>query len=114
AEPFERERLREVDAQLPMLVRRLRRLHDCVLALDSAVVVFILDMFVIAGAAATGQTAIATLALTVFLAGNTAVLAGSVLGLSEVMAAQHAVEYEVERVLALTDDKASPHRHERS
>lgn len=102
ANPFDDERLGEIDAQLPTLVRRLRWLHDAVLALYLAVVVFVVSMFAIGLAAATGSGGLATASLLVFLGATLIMLAGVVLVVTEVMHAQRAIEYEVGRVAALT------------
>ncbi|MBU6423273.1 MAG: DUF2721 domain-containing protein [Chloroflexota bacterium] len=101
-DPFGRERLAEIDAQMPLLTGHLRRLHNAVLALYVSVVAFVASMFAIGVAAATGSSLLATLALAIFLVGTAVVLVAMALAVVELRAAQAAVEYEVRRVAALS------------
>jgi hypothetical protein len=94
-----RERLNEIDAQLPKLLRRHKMIRNSVLLIYVAVLIFIADMFVIA--AATMAETLAALALAVFLGGMGALLVGVLLMAMEIRISHRAVEYEVLRVLAL-------------
>ena len=93
-----RERLREIDIQLPQLLHRHRTLRNAALVLYSAVLVFVLCMFGIALAAATDSAWAATSALVIFLAGTTGL--GIAIGLVtlEIRNSDRAIRYEVERV----------------
>src|SRR5262245_59842342 len=95
------ERIAVIDRQAPDLLRRHRRVHDAVLTLFAAMIVFVATMFVIALAAAADSSALATVALLLFLAGTAVVLAGVVVASLEVGASHRALQYEVERALSL-------------
>jgi hypothetical protein len=96
-----RERLQEIDAQVPELVRHHRLLHDGVLAVYAAILVFVLDMFVIAIAAMSGAAWLATAALLTFLGGTGVLLIGVLLTALEVRTSHRAVQFEAERVSRL-------------
>jgi hypothetical protein len=98
---FSDERLREIDHQLPDLLRRHKRTHDAVLAVYSATIVFIADMFVIALAAALSAAWAATAALIAFLCGTAVLFSGVVLTALEVRTSHLAVAFEVRRVTQL-------------
>ncbi len=104
---FEEERLGEIDAQLPLLVRRHGRLHDAVLSLYVCVVVFVASMFAIGLAAAIDSAPLASVALATFLAATAILLLGLVLAVTEVVSAQRAIEYEVGRVSSLKKPRSS-------
>jgi hypothetical protein len=95
------ERIAVIDRQAPDLLRRHRRVHDAVLTLFAAMIVFVATMFVIALAAAADSPALATVALLLFLAGTAVVLAGVVVASLEVGASHRALQFEVERALSL-------------
>jgi hypothetical protein len=92
------ERLEEIDHQVPDLLRRHRRVHDAVLAVYSAILVFVVSMFVIAGAAAVDADWTATAALLVFLGGVGALLVGVLFIVVEVRTSHRALQYEVGRI----------------
>jgi hypothetical protein len=96
-----RERLVEIDTQVPALLRRHRKVRDSVLVVYAAIVVFVVSMFVIALAAAFGSTPIAIAALIVFLAATTLLLVGAVISVLEVRISHEAMHYEMHRVLEL-------------
>jgi len=95
------ERLEEIDAQVPDLLRRHKLVHDAVLANYSAVLLFVVSMFVIALAVASGSAWLATAVLILFLLGTAVLLLGIALTALEVRNSHHAIQYEVKRVLAL-------------
>lgn len=101
ADSFKRERLGEIDAQLPSLLRRHETIHRAVLTVYAAIAVFVVSMFVIAGATIFRSSGLATTALIVFLAGTATLLAGIVLTASQVRISNQAVQYEVRRVMHL-------------
>ncbi len=98
---FAMERLAEIDHQLPALLRRHRLQRDAVLSIYSAAGVFIVDMFLIALAAAVDTRWTSTLALCAFLAGTAAMLAGLLQTVREVRHSHEAVEYDARRAAAL-------------
>ena len=95
------ERLREIDAQMPRLLRRHQLVHNAVLTLYCAVLVFVLTMFIIAVAAAQHSSGMATLALVVFLIGIATVLVGVAVMAVEIRRSNDALQYETQRVLEL-------------
>ena len=95
------ERLREIDYQVPDLLRRHRLVQDSVLSAYCAVMVFIASMFVIALAAATNSPWVATAALLIFLAGTGVLFLGILLTAIEVRNSHRSVRYEVNRVTDL-------------
>lgn len=98
---FKEERLREIDMQLPGLLRRHELIHHGALATYMAILLFVLSMFVIALAASSSSAALATTALVVFLLGTAALLLGVLLIGLEIRISNQAVRYEVERVIRL-------------
>ncbi len=99
--PLRTERLRLVDAQLPRLLHHHRRIHDALLAFYVAEGIFIASMFVIAAAAFTVSTDLATDALGVFLLGAGVVLVGVLLTALEVRASHAVLDDEVRGMLKL-------------
>ena len=100
-DPFVAERIGEIDAQIPDLLRRHKLIHNSVLTVYCAVLVFVASMFVIAVAAAFSSSAAATAVLVLFLLGTAVFLFGILLTALEVRTSQRAVVYEVERVMSL-------------
>jgi hypothetical protein len=92
------ERLRELDRQIPELLRRHQLIHNGLLAVYGALAIFVATMLTIALGAVTNAPAIATLALIVFLAGTGALLLGAVLMGITIRSSQDAVDFEVRRV----------------
>ena len=95
------ERLSEIDAQVPHLLRHHKRLHDAVLAVYCAILVFVASMFVIAVAAMGTAAWLASAALVTFLAGTGVLLLGVLLTALEVRTSHVAVHFEVKRVMEL-------------
>jgi hypothetical protein len=98
ANKLDLERLEEIDHQIPDLLRRHRQVHDAVLAVYCAILLFVASMFVIAYAAAVNADWAATAAMLVFLAGVGALLAGVVFVAVEVRISHRALQYEVGRI----------------
>jgi hypothetical protein len=98
---YSAERLRELDRQIPSLLRRHQLTHNALLAVYGALAIFVATMLVIALGAVTNSPAIANLALIVFLTGTGAVLLGAVLMGMSIRTSQDAVDFEVRRVLEL-------------
>jgi hypothetical protein len=105
---YRRERLLEIDRQAPELLRRHKRMHDCVLAIYWAIFFFGLDMATIGLAVGTGSTLVANLALVVFFAGLLALLASIYRMAGEIRTSQQAIDYEVQRVLTLSPSEPEP------
>jgi len=100
-EALARERLTEIDHQLPMLIGRHRQVHHSILLAETAVAILVVSMFVI-GAAALGHSSVTgTVALFVFLTGTAAVMGSAVFMALEVRNSHRAVSYEGMRVIDL-------------
>src|SRR5260370_30460077 len=99
--PAGRERLTQIDAQLPMLLRRHRLLHNGVLLIYAGVAVLVLSVIAI-GVAVTGSSGAAgTSALALVLAGTVMLLGGLVFAARSIMISMNAIDYEVRRTLSL-------------
>jgi hypothetical protein len=96
-----RERLVEIDHEVPLLVARHRKVHHAVLLAHTAVVILVVSMFVIAAAALTDSPATGTVALFVFLTGCAALMVGAAFMAVEIRTSQVAVVYEASRVADL-------------
>jgi hypothetical protein len=96
-----RERLTQIDTQLPMLLRRHRLIRDAVLLIFAAVAVLVLSVIVIAVAVTNGSGAAGTVALVLVLAGTVTLLGGLVLAARSIMISAEAIDYEVQRSLSL-------------
>lgn len=95
------ERLGEIDAQLPLLLRRHELARNAALALYSAIIILIVSMFTIALAVLQTGAALRNVALITFLLGTASALVGIVLMAHELRISHDAVRYEVRRVLDL-------------
>jgi hypothetical protein len=93
------ERVGEIDAQIPGLLRRHRLIRDSLVLIYVAVVIFVLSMLAIATAAALHPPLFAALALGLFLLATAALLAGVILTTADVWLSHVALHYEVNRVL---------------
>lgn len=101
ADALRAERLTEIDTQVPLLLYRHQLIHNAVLTIYGAVVLFVASMFTILAATVLHSTSVATAALGVFLAGMVVLLVSIVLIAIEVRLSNKAVAYEVERVMKL-------------
>lgn len=104
ADPFTVERMKEIDVQVPQLLRRHRYIRHAVLAIYGAVAVFVTSMFLLALAAYTGAPFCSGLALALFLAGTAVLLLGVLFAGLEIALSQGALAYEVEQVSHLVDE----------
>ena len=105
--PTRGERLAEIDHQLPGLLHRHELVRNAILTVYGAVVVFVLSMFVIAGAALSSSGFLATTALLVFLAGTAVLLVGLVYFALDIRSSHEALRYETLRIAALQPEDAS-------
>ncbi len=96
-----RERLTQIDAQLPMLLRRHRLIHNAVLLIYAAVAVLVLSVIVIAVAVTNRSGAAGTVALVLVLAGTVTLLGGLLLAARSIIISAKAIDYEVQRSLSL-------------
>lgn len=104
ADDFSRlERINELEAQIPDLLRRHKLGHDAVLDACYAIAVFVVSMFVIATAVVANSAWIATAALLLFLAGTGMLLLAVLMTSREVRSSHLTVEYEVRRVSKLSN-----------
>jgi hypothetical protein len=101
SDAFKSERLSEIDAQLPGLLRRHELVHRSVLAVYVAILIFVVSMLAIAVARVPNSATLATVALAIFILGTVALLAGVALIAVEVRMSNAAVRYEVVRVMHL-------------
>ncbi len=102
-DPLTVERLEQFKTQVPDLVARLRMMRDAVLALYAAIIVFVLDMFVIALSAVTNFDWVASAVLVIFLIGIALLLLSIALTAREIRWSHRAVAYEAQRGLELQD-----------
>jgi len=99
--PAGRERLTQIDTQLPMLLRRHRLLHNAVLVIYTGVAVLVLSVIAI-GVAVTGRSGAAgTAALALVLAGTVMLLGGLLFAARSIIISMDAIDYEVRRALSL-------------
>ncbi len=99
--PASRERLTQIDTQLPMLLRRHRLLHNAVLAIYAGVAVLVLSVIAIAVAVTGSSAAAGTTALALVLAGTMMLLGGLLFAARSIMISMNAIDYEVRRTLSL-------------
>jgi hypothetical protein len=99
--PLAGERLSQIDAQIPILLRHHKLAHDSILAVYLASAVFIGDMFIIALGAAMYADWIGAVVLIVFLIGVALLLYGLLLTALEVRTSHRALHYEIERIMRL-------------
>jgi hypothetical protein len=96
-----RERLTQIDMQLPMLLRRHRLRHNSVLLIYAGVAVLVLSVIAI-GVAVTGSSSAAgTAALVLVLAGTVTLLGGLLFAARSIVISMDAIDYEVRRALTL-------------
>ena len=100
-EALARERLIEIDHEVPMLIDRHLQVRHAILLANTAVAILVVSMFVIAAAALGHSAATGTVALFVFLAGTAAVMGSAVFMALEVRNSHRAVSYEGMRVIDL-------------
>jgi hypothetical protein len=96
-----RERLTQIDTQLPMLLRRHRLLHDAVLLVYAGVAVLVMSVIAIAVALTNRSGAAGTTALVLVLAGTVTLLGGLLFAARSIMISTDAIDYEVSRALSV-------------
>jgi hypothetical protein len=99
--PGGRERLTQIDKQLPMLLRRHRLLHDAVLLIYAGVAVLVLSVISIGIAVTASSGAAGTVALALVLAGSVVLLSGLLFAARSIVISADAIDYEVQRTLSL-------------
>jgi Protein of unknown function (DUF2721) len=104
ADRFSRERLVEIDHQVPDLLRRHRLMRNAVVAIDSAIAVFVASMLAIAIETVSGSIAVGTVVLGLFMLGTLGLLIGVVLSALEIRSSHNGLDYEANRVLGLKRD----------
>lgn len=100
------ERLWEIDAQAPDLLRRHKLIHDAILVLYCAILIFLASMFVIAAATRMDWLGLAMAVLLTFLSAVGIMLFGVLLVTLEVRVSHRAVHYEMERVLKIGSEES--------
>jgi hypothetical protein len=98
---FARERLSEIDHQVPLLMRRHGQVHHAIVLATAAISILVVSMFIIAAAALGGSRSLAEAALIVFLVGTAALMTGVLFLAADVSNSRIAVGYEMERVTGL-------------
>lgn len=96
-----RERLAQIDIQLPMLLSRHRLLKNAVLAIFAAIGVLVLSVIVIGAAVTSGSGGVGVAALALVLAGTTTLLVGLLMATRSILMSQDAIDSEVRRALSL-------------
>ncbi len=96
-----RERLTQIDIQLPMLLHRHRLLKNAVLAIFAAIGVLVLGVIVIGAAVTSSSGAVGVAALVLVLAGTLTLLVGLLLATRSIVLSQDAIDSEVQRALSL-------------
>jgi hypothetical protein len=99
--PARRERLTQIDTQLPKLLRRHRLLHHAVLLIYAGVAVLVLSVITIAIAVTASSGAAGTTALALVLAGTVMLLGGLLSAARSIIISTDAIDYEVQRTLSL-------------
>ena len=98
---LDKERLAEIATQVPELLRRHRHLHDALLLVYGAVLVFIGNMFVIAVASATHSDVLANIVLGVFLIGVGLLFVAVLIVMIEVRNSHRVSQFQASRVINL-------------
>jgi hypothetical protein len=104
-EALDIERLREIDTQLPILLKRHKLAHDAIVLTHIATILFILTILAISVADALDSRPIAAVSLTLFLVGTLIFLNGVLKATRENRASHQDIQFELNRVLRLTDNR---------
>ncbi len=99
--PSGRERLTQIDTQLPKLLRRHRLLHTAILLIYAGVAVLVLSVITLAIAVTASSGAAGTAALALVLAGTVMLLGGLLSAARSIIISTDAIDYEVQRTLSL-------------
>jgi hypothetical protein len=95
------QRLRLIDAQLPRLVRRHRRLHNALFLIYTAILFVVVAMVLVAIAVTVPAGGVGIAALVFLLVATATLMGGLVLVAQSVRESVDAVDYEVDEVLKL-------------
>ena len=98
---FSTHRIHEIEVQLPRLLHQHKLLRNAVLTENTAIAFFVTSMVIIALAALTNSSLIATAALLSFLIGTGALLVGVIITTLELSRSQREVAYEIQDGLKL-------------
>jgi len=101
---FSSQRIREIEAQLPFILRRHKLIRNAVLCVNGAILIFVTSMFIIALAALTNSALVANIAFLAFLIGTGALLSGVIITTLELYRSQREVAYEIQDGLKLTKE----------
>ncbi len=96
-----RERIREIERQLPSMLLRHNLIRNAVLFVNIAIVVFVLSMFIIAAANITNSSWMVIVALFCFLAGMGVLLTGVLTTTTEAYRSHRELTYEIQHGLSL-------------
>ena len=99
--PSGRERLSQIDTQLPRLLRRHRLLHNAVLLIYAGVGVLVLSVVIIGIAVTASSGAAGTISLVLVLVGTVMLLGGLLFAARSIIISTDAIDYEVQRTLSL-------------
>jgi Protein of unknown function (DUF2721) len=99
--PSGRERLTQIDTQLPWLLRRHRLLHVAALLIFAGVAVLVLSVITIAIAVTARSGPAGAVALLLVLAGTLVLLGGLLAAARSIIISTNAIDYEVRRTLSL-------------
>lgn len=99
ADLITRERLHQIDYQVPNLLRRHKLMRNAVQTIYVAILIFIASMFVIALASLHDSSLTATIALGFFLAGTGLFLTGLAISAREMFVSHDVVQFEAIRML---------------
>lgn len=98
---FESERLWHIERQIPELLHQHKGIHDSIMAIYSAIMIFIVCMFAIAVAAVQHSTRMGEVSLVLFLAGTGVLLLAMVQGALAFRTAHRGIHYEVRQTCGL-------------
>lgn len=101
---FSTRRIHEIEVQLPNLLQRHKLLNNAVLAENTAIVLLVLSMFIIALAEMTNSTLAANFALFTFFAGTGALLVGVIITNLELSQSRREVAFEIQDGLRLSKE----------
>jgi hypothetical protein len=104
------ERLREIDTQLPILLKRHKLAHDAIVLTHIAIILFVFTMLMISVADTLDSQGIASVSLMLFLGGTLIFLNAVLMATRENRTSHQDIQYEVSRVLRLTASREQ-HRH---
>jgi hypothetical protein len=96
---YQKERLTEIDSQLPRLLRHYARVHMALMIMYLAILLFIMNMFLIAIAYQSRSPMAANAALTFFLVAAATLLLAILVNMRDFRDSHRLTEFEVNRVL---------------